>query len=145
MTPSAPATDAARRLWAGIGGDVHEPAEIAQAVARLGAQIRTGLGRWIGGDACRALLKRAVGAARPEHPALGTLSDLEEDPSVTMAAVQAHGAPAVVDGLVAVVALMIELLGRIIGQEMATHLVEQCGAPPRPHGPTHTEPEERTP
>ncbi len=114
-------------------------------MARLGAQIRTGLGRWIGGDACRALLKRAVGAARPEHPALGTLSDLEEDPSVTMAAVQAHGAPAVVDGLVAVVALMIELLGRIIGQEMATHLVEQCGAPPRPHGPTHTEPEERTP
>lgn len=143
--PSSGTTDAARRLWAGIGGDTHDPAEIAQAVAQLGAQVRTGLGRWIGVDAYRALLERAVGTARTEHPSLGALSGLEEDSTVIMAAVKAHGAPAVADGLVAVVALMIELLGRIIGQEMATHLVEQCGAPPRPHEPTGTESKERTP
>jgi hypothetical protein len=43
--------------------------------------------------------------------------------------VQSHGAKAVVDGLVALLAALIELLGRIIGDEMARRLVEQAGHP----------------
>ncbi len=144
MTPSSAVTDAARRLWAGTAGDTQEPAEIARAAGQLGAHLRTGLGRWIGFDAYQALLKRAVVAAQTTHPALDGVACLGEDASVTIAAVHVHGAAEVVDGLVALVALVIELLGRIIGQEMAIHLVEQCGAP-RPHEITSIESKEKAP
>jgi hypothetical protein len=43
-------------------------------------------------------------------------------------------------GLVALVTALIELLGRIIGEEMAVRLVEQIGIPSAP-GVVSTEPE----
>lgn len=144
MTPSSGTTDAARRLWVRMAGDTHEPTEIARVAGQLGAQLRLGLGRWIGVDAYQALLQRAAVTARAAHPTLDGASCLGEDSSVTLAAVRVHGAAAVVDGLVTLVALVIELLGRIIGQEMAIHLVERCGAPP-PHEPTRTESKEKAP
>ncbi len=144
MTPSSGTTDAARRLWARLAGDTHEPVEIARVAGQLGAQLRLGLGRWIGVDAYQALLERAAVTARTTHPGLDGVSCLGEDSAVTLAAVRVHGSAAVVDGLVALVALVIELLGRIIGQEMARHLVEQCGAPP-PHPLPRTESKEKAP
>ena len=41
------------------------------------------------------------------------------------AAVRAHGAAEVAAGMVALVATLIDLLGRIIGEEMAVRLVEE--------------------
>jgi hypothetical protein len=41
-------------------------------------------------------------------------------------------------GLVALVAALIEVLGHIIGEEMAVHLVEEIGNP-GPHGGVSTE------
>jgi hypothetical protein len=56
------------------------------------------------------------------------------------AAVRAHGAGEVAAGLVASMAALIELLGRIIGEEMAVRLVEQVGMPsPRAVASTDTE------
>ena len=144
MTPSSGTTDAARRLWARMAGDTHEPTEIARAAEQLGARVRLGLGRWIGADAYQTLLQRAAATARSTHPSLNDVAGLSENASVTLAAVRVHGAAAVVDGVVAVVALVIELLGRIIGQEMARHLVEQCGAP-SPPAFTSTESKESAP
>lgn len=95
-------------------------------------------------DAYQSLQKRAVVAAQASHPSLKGVSCLGEDASVIIAAVGVHGAIEVVDGLVALVAGMIELLGRIIGQEMAIRLVEQCGAP-HPHAATSTKFKEMAP
>ena len=129
MTPRSTATDAARCLWARAAGDARAPEEIAAAAERMCTQLREGLGRWIGAGGYRALLDRALGLVRAEHPALAGISCLGEDEQVITAAVRMHGAGEVAAGLVALVAALIELLGRIIGEEMAVRLVEQIGTP----------------
>jgi hypothetical protein len=138
-TPVA-ATDAARRLWARAAGDGSAPEEVAAGADRMCAQLRVGLGRWIGAEGYRVLLERALGLARAEHPALGGLSCLGEDGATIVAAVRAHGAGKVAGGVVASAAALIELLGRIIGEEMAVRLVEQVGMP-SPRGAVNTETE----
>jgi hypothetical protein len=133
------ATDVARRLWTRAIGEAGGPAEIAAASDRMGAQLRAGLGRWIGTDGYRALLDRAVVLARVKHPALADISGLGGDESATEAAVRTHGADKTAAGLVAIVAALIELLGRIIGEEMSVRLVEQIGLP-SPRAVVGTEP-----
>jgi hypothetical protein len=129
MPMPAVASDTARRLWASAAGDGRAPEEVAAAVEAMCTQLRVGLGRWIGAEGYRALLERALEQARVEHPALGGLSCLGGDGLLTTAAVRAHGAGEVAAGFVALVAALIELLGRIIGDEMALRLVAQTGIP----------------
>lgn len=138
-TSSTAATDAARHLWARIAGDTGSPEEIAAAAERMCFQLRLILRRWIGAEGYRALFNRALGLVQAEHPVLDGLSCLEGEP-VTVATVQAHGGAKVAAGLVALVAALIELLGRIVGEEMAVHLVGQVGMP-SPRGVLSTEPE----
>jgi hypothetical protein len=107
-------------------------------------QLRAGLGRWVGTTGYRALLDRAIRLARAENPALGSLSCHGGEEPVITAAVRAHGAGQVAAGMVVVVAALIELLGRIIGEEMAVRLVEQTGIEkererPSPRGVVSTE------
>jgi len=130
MTPrSAAATEAARRLWSGATGGSATPGDVAAAATRLCNQLRAGLGRWVGGEGYRALLARAHNQTREEHPALGSLSCDRGDEPVTAEAVRAHGTAAAAAAIVALVAALIDLLGRIVGEEMAVRLVEQAGSP----------------
>lgn len=140
MTPSPAATAAARRLWARVSGESEAPEDVATAAERLFTQSREGLGRWIGAEGYRGLHDRALGMARLEHPALHGLSGLGGDQAAIAAAVRANGAAQVGDGMVAWVAAMMHVLGRIIGQETAVRLVEQTSVPPR--GVESTESEE---
>jgi hypothetical protein len=80
----------------------------------------------------RALLDRALIVVRAEHPALGSLSCYGGDEAMIATAVRAHGATSVAAGMVALVSNLGELLGRIIGEEMALRLVEQTGTPGGP-------------
>lgn len=130
MTPvQTAAADAARRLWARIAGDADVADGIPASAERMCVELRAGLGRWIGADGYRALVDRALAIARADHPALGGLTFLGGEEPAIGAAVRAHGAGAVLAGLAALVATLIELLGRIIGNEMAIHLVEQTAIP----------------
>jgi hypothetical protein len=124
---SAAATKVARLVWARAVGDTDSPEGIAAAAERTCIQLRAGLGRWIGAMGYRALLDRALLLARAEHPALGSLSCYGGDEEMITAAVRAHGAAELAAGMVALVAGLVELLGRIIGEEMAMRLVEQTG------------------
>ena len=133
MTPvfpdqSRPALDAARRLWAGVAGEATAPDQVAAGVARLFARLRAGLGRWVGAEGYCALLDRAVVLVRTAHPVVDGLSCRTEDDPITPAAVQAHGPAEVTAGTIALLAALIELLGRIVGEEIAVRLVEQTGA-----------------
>ena len=92
-------------------------------------ELRAGLGRWIGTDGYRTLLDRALELVRVDHPALGGLSCMGGDEPAITAAVGTHGAAQVAAGMVAWVTGLIELLGGIIGDEMAVRLVEQMGMP----------------
>lgn len=138
MTPDFPnrssaAAEAARRLWTGVAGDVTGPDQVAVGAARLFARLRAGLGRWVGVEGYCALLDRAIALVRAEHPALDSLSCRREDEPVTIETVRAHGPPQVAAGVVALLAALIELLGRIVGDEIAVRLVEQT-ADPTPDG-----------
>ena len=135
---SAAATDAASRLWTRAAGDASEAEDVAAAAEHTCTALRAGLGRWIGVSGYRALLDRALGVARAEHPALGSLPCHGGDEPAIAAAVRAHGPAKVAAGMVALVAALIELLGRIIGAEMALRLVEQTSIP-SPRGVVSTE------
>jgi hypothetical protein len=110
-------------------GENSSPEEIAMATDRMFAQLKAGLGRWIGASGYTALLNRAMALAKAEHPALSDLDCLGEDGVATAAAVRAHGAPKVAAGLAMLVAAIVDLLGRIIGEEISMRLVEQVGIP----------------
>ena len=69
--------------------------------------------------------------ARLEHPVLHGLSCLGGDQAAIAAAVRANGVAQTVDGMVAWMAAMMDVLGRIIGQETAVRLVEHTVIPPR--------------
>jgi len=124
---SAAATEVARHLWEGAVGDSGAPEDVAVAATRMCTELRAGLTRWVGAMAYRALIDRALLLARAEHPALGSLSCHGGDEPVTTAAVRAHSAAEVATAMVALVAALVELLGRILGEEMAVRLVEQTG------------------
>lgn len=127
---SAAAIEAARRLWA-RDGKVTAPEEIAAEVDRVCAQLDAGLARWVGSEGYRVLLDRALGLARAEHPALSNVSCRGGDELVVTAAVRAHGAAEVAAGMVTLLATLIDLLGRIIGEEMAVQVLERARTPSR--------------
>jgi hypothetical protein len=126
---SGAANDAARRLWERAAGNGTGPEKLAAAADRMCVELRAGLGRWVGAAGYQALVDRALTMTRAEHPALGSFSCLGGDEPATATAVGAHGAAQVAAGLVAMVTAVIELLGRIIGDEMAVRLVEQIAVP----------------
>jgi hypothetical protein len=126
---SSAAADAAGRLWSRATAGATGPGEVAAAADLMCTQLRTGLGRWIGAGGYRALLDRALIQARSEHPILDGVSCLGEDASVIAAAVRSQGAGGLSAGLVAWVAELVELLGRIIGAEMAVQLLDQITIP----------------
>jgi hypothetical protein len=121
------ATEVAQRLWQRAVGDSNTPEDVAVAATHMCTGLRVGLTRWVGTMGYRALIDRALLLARAEHPALGSLSCHGEDGPVTTAAVRAHSAAEVATGMVALVAALVELLGRILGEEMAVRLVEESG------------------
>jgi hypothetical protein len=139
---SAAATEVARHVWERAVGDSGAPEDVAVAATRMCTELRAGLTRWVGAMGYRALIDQALLLARAEHPALGSLSCHGGDEPVTTAAVRAHSADEVATGMVALVAALVELLGRIIGEEMAVCLVEQIGMKretPSPRGVVSTE------
>jgi hypothetical protein len=130
---SASAVEAARRLWALDAVGVSSPDDVAIAVGRICTRLGTGLARWIGAEGYRALLRRALDEERAAHPALGKLQCNGDNNAAIAAAVQAHGSDEVTAALVSLVAALVELLGRVVGEEMAVQLIVQAGAG-RPSG-----------
>ena len=128
MQGSPAATEVARRHWARAAGDTNTLQEVAAAATRTCTQLQAGLARWVGAMGYRALIDRALLLARAEHPALGSLSCHGGDQPLTTAAVRAHSAAEVTAGIVALVVTLIDLLSRIVGEEMAVQLVNQAMA-----------------
>jgi hypothetical protein len=128
MTNPAPAVEAARRLWSRDGADADAPEDVSAAADRICLSLRTGLGRWIGDEGYRALLRRAIEQERAMHPVIAELPWHDGKPGQSSAAVRAHGAAAVTDGVLALIAALIGFLARVVGQNMAVQLVEQTSS-----------------
>jgi hypothetical protein len=118
------ATDAARRLWVRGGGGATSAEEVGQATQHVCDELRAGLSRWVGAEGYRALLDRALQLSAPEHPVLRSFSCHDGDALAAAAAARAHGAAELATAVVALVTTLTDLLGRIIGEEMAVQLVE---------------------
>jgi hypothetical protein len=134
----SPAHAAARRLWERAVASLAEGADAYAATDRVLADLEHGLHRWIGAEGYAALLQRAVALTLPAHPALVRIEDLGlRSPPRQAATVTDDEIRA---GVVALLVALMELLGRIIGVEMAMRLVEQLGRP-SPRGIVSTESE----
>jgi hypothetical protein len=100
----------------------------AAAAASVLQRISADLSRFIGSDGSHALLMRARSHAQAAHPALKNIS-IETQPDLSLhgvpESIQASGAAETAAGLESTLVALIELLGRLIGDELAMKLVEQ--------------------
>jgi hypothetical protein len=117
----------ARHLWARTVGDSSSDKDVTLAATRMCTELRVGLTRWVGIMGYRALIDRALLVAGAEHPALDGLPCHGEGEPATTPAARAYRADEVAAAMVALVDALTQLLGRIVGEEMAARLVEQTG------------------
>jgi hypothetical protein len=86
------------------------------------------LARWVGFDGCHALFTRGLAEARTKHPILDTIElHPRSNPYLEGVAktVEQHGARETDHALEAMLLIVVEVLGRLIGDEMATILIER--------------------
>jgi len=100
----------------------------AVAAALAAQKLYQSLSRWIGSDGCHALFLRAREEARSSTPALEPLYlRARSEPYVEGVAqsIEEFGEAATADAIESMLADMMELLGRLIGVDMATNLIER--------------------
>jgi hypothetical protein len=137
MTMNTPRVqDAARRLFTNSGpsptaGGDRGSDDTARTVAdaeQAARHLVDALTRWFGPYGYHALLTRALVEARGAHPVLGAVivrSPLEPLLDGLADGARGHGNAAMTTAVTTVLATVIDLLGRLIGEDMALHLVEQ--------------------
>ena len=98
----------------------------ARAAAFACDDLYRELSRWVGVDGCHALFTRALSQARVEHPALTPIqlrARLEPYIDGLAASIMAHGDAGTAEALESMLVRLLELLGRLIGDDMATKLI----------------------
>jgi hypothetical protein len=129
MSDQASASDSvAQALWLRFAGR-NEPLDrehVLAAADRLLGALDLDLRRWVGAEGYGAVLRRATVIAEMRHPALRHVPDLVIEASPARNG-RVHPAAEIAEGMVDLVATLIELLGRIIGSELAVRLVEHVG------------------
>ena len=105
------------------GGDT-----AARATAAASDHLYRELSRWVGPDGCHALFTRALAQARTEYPALWQIQlRARSEPYIDGVAetIIAHGDPATAEALESMLVRLVELLGRLIGDDMGMKLIER--------------------
>jgi hypothetical protein len=112
---------------------------LARAAAAACDHIYRELSRWVGRDGCHALFTRALVQARTDYPLLEEIQlRAQSEPYVEGVAemIRARGDGATAEALESVLVRLVELLGRLIGDDMAMKLIERSlvaserGGPP---------------
>jgi hypothetical protein len=118
----------ARRLIDARRANGNATGGAARAGAEACGKLYVDLSRWVGSDGCHALFTRALTEVRARHPALAQIHlRVRSDPYVDGVAetTAAHGEAAAAQALEAMLAFLIELLGRLIGEDMAMKLIQR--------------------
>ena len=100
----------------------------ARAAGSASDRLYRELSGWVGLDGCHALFSRALTDARAESPALGQIHiRARSQPHIEGVAetIIARGDPATAEALESMLVRLVELLGRLIGDDMATKLIER--------------------
>jgi hypothetical protein len=138
-TKSTSSLDVARRVLrhdAAAGGS-RDTAIVAAELQRACTRVCENLQDAMGADGCTALLARALARTETHHPALTDIRRLDEGSihlDGVVASVATHGVAGVATAIEALVAALIEILGRLIGEDMAIRLIEHDATGPRTNG-----------
>jgi hypothetical protein len=111
----------------------------AAALQRTLVRVCANLRDSVGDDGRDALLGRALARAESEHPALKDIRRLNHGAvqlDNVVASVEAHGVAAVTTAIEALLAALLDVLGRLIGEDMAMRLLDQDLPGPSPDGGT---------
>ena len=142
MTPPSPAAhELARRLLAPETLAAGEPAMVAEALQRALVRVRANLCDSVGDDGCNALLARALARTEPDYPALKDIRELNNGAlrlDGVVASAEAHGVAPVTAAIEALLAALLDVLGRLIGEDMAMRLLDHDLAGPSRAGGTPT-------
>jgi len=127
----ASARQIARRLIDGRRSERTGADGEARAAAGACDSLYRELSRWVGSDGCHALFTRALVQAATEFPALSKIQlRARSEPYIDGVAetIMAHGGDATAEALEALLVRLVELLGRLIGDDMAMKLIERSMA-----------------
>jgi hypothetical protein len=142
LMPHSPATqDMARRLLARETSASDDPAMVAAALQRALVRVWANLGDSVGDDGRDALLARALARTESDHPALKDICRLNNGAihlDGAVASVEAHGVAPVTAAIEALLAALLEVLGRLIGEDMAMKLLDHDLPAPSPDGGRRT-------
>jgi len=100
----------------------------ARAAAAACNHLYRELSRWVGPDGCHALFTRALAQARSEYPGLEQIQlRARSEPYIDGIAeiIMAHGDGATARAIESMLVRLVELLGRLIGDDMAMKLIER--------------------
>ena len=103
------------------------------------------LSRWVGPDGCHALFARALAETRPQYPALEKIQlRPRSEPYIEGIAdsIMARGDPETAEALESMLIRLVELLGRLIGDDMAMKLIERSLVSERDDTPSEKRREE---
>jgi hypothetical protein len=119
----------ARRVLARemTSGNEREPERFSAALQRAWLPVIVALRDTMGEDGCNALLARALARAEAGHPTLETMRRVNGS-SVHLegitAGVESHGVSAVAAANEALLAALVEILVRLIGEDMVMRLID---------------------
>ena len=134
-----PAREIVRRVINSLGSE--QTGGDASLRAAAGDHLYRELSRWVGPDGCHALFTRALAEARSEHPSLNEVRlRVGSEPYIGGVAetVVAYGDATMAKSLESMLVHLVELLGRLIGDDMATKLIERSSfASERAHLNSH--------
>jgi hypothetical protein len=117
-----------RRLIDTRGSELTPGESAALATASACDHAYKELSRWVGADGCHALFSRALALAVLEHSALSPIRlRARSHPYVdgVSAAIAAEGDAPTAAALESMLIRLVELLGRLIGDDMAANLIER--------------------
>ena len=133
MPPQSPGPQIARRLIDSRQSHRTAPDSAARAAAAACDDLYRELSRWVGRDGCHALFARALALTRIDYATLDgvQLRPLSEPYLDGVAeSIMSSGDAAVAEALESMLLHIVELLGRLIGDDMAVKLIEPIIAAP---------------
>jgi hypothetical protein len=133
-----PARELAHRVISARRSERAEGDTPARIAAAAGDRLYRELSRWVGPDGCHALFTRALTQAQTEYPALAQIQlHARSEPYIDGVAetIMACGDPATAEALESMLVHLVELLGRLIGDDMAMKLIERSLVPSERGGP----------
>ena len=131
--PSPTSRDLARRLLAREAPPADNPAMAAAALQRACARVSANLRDSVGDDGRDALLARALARTESDHPALKDVRGVDHG------AVHLNNVVASVTlAIEALLAALLDVLGRLIGEDMAMRLLDLDLPGPSRDGGTRT-------